>query len=133
MFLSINWYISVKKLFKVKDFKERKEALNRELAQFTSILDELLPRYTLLLEKKNISQDELSELGEIEHYLIQVNAQITALKEMLEDDLYGHSLDIYYKLKAKAEAGDEIAKAKLVHMRSAFQDALKSDAIFNWN
>jgi hypothetical protein len=117
----------------VKDFKERKEALNRELAQFTSILDELLPRYTLLLEKKNISQDELSELGEIEHYLIQVNAQITALKEMLEDDLYGHSLDIYYKLKAKAEAGDEIAKAKLVHMRSAFQDALKSDAIFNWN
>ena len=133
MFLSINWYISVKKLFEVKDFKERKEALNRELAQFTSILDELLPRYTLLLEKKNISQDELSELGEIEHYLIQVNAQITALKEMLEDDLYGHSLDIYYKLKAKAEAGDEIAKAKLVHMRSAFQDALKSDAIFNWN
>jgi hypothetical protein len=131
--LSINWYISVKKLFEVKDFKERKEALNRELAQFTSILDELLPRYTLLLEKKNISQDELSELGEIEHYLIQVNAQITALKEMLEDDLYGHSLDIYYKLKAKAEAGDEIAKAKLVHMRSAFQDALKSDAIFNWN
>lgn len=133
MFLSINWYISVKKQVEVKDFKERKEALNRELAQFTSILDELLPRYTLLLEKKNISKDELSELGEIEHYLIQVNAQITALKEMLEEDLYGHSLDVYYKLKSKALAGDEIAKAKLVHMRAAFQDALKGDAIFNWN
>lgn len=118
---------------KVKDFKQSKEALNRELEQFTAILDELLPRYTLLLEKKNISPAEITELGEIEHYLIQVNAQITAIKEMLEEDLYGHSLEVYYQLKAKASQGDPVAEAKFKRMRASFEEALRSGAIINWN
>lgn len=117
----------------MKDFKQNKEALNYELRQFQTILDELLPRYALLLEKKNISKDELTELGEIEHYLIEVNAKITAIKEMLEEDLFGNSLDIYYKLKAKAKQGDLVASAKLERMKIAFEEALQSGSIFIWN
>lgn len=117
----------------MKDFKQSKEALNRELEQFTAILDELLPRYTLLLEKKNISPAEITELGEIEHYLIQVNAQITAIKEMLEEDLYGHSLEVYYQLKHMAANGDPVAEAKFTRMRASFQEALRTGSIINWN
>lgn len=117
----------------MKDFKQSKEALNRELQQFMSILDELLPRYTLLLEKKNISPAEITELGEIEHYLIQLNAQITAIKEMLEEDLYGHSLEVYYALKHKAAQGDPVAEAKFKRMRASFEEALRSGSIFIWN
>jgi hypothetical protein len=118
---------------KVKDFKQSKDALNKELEQFIVILDELLPRYTFLLEKKNISPAEVTELGEIEHYLIQVNAQITAIKEMLEEDLYGHSLEIYFQLKIRASQGDPVAEAKFKRMRSSFEEALRSGAFINWN
>lgn len=117
----------------MKDFKQSKEDLNRELKQFISNLDELLPRYSFLLKKKNISKNELTELGEIEHYLIEVNAQISEIKNMLEKDLFGHSLDVYYKLKKEAKSGDTVAKAKLERMRSTFEESLKGGSILNWN
>lgn len=117
----------------MKDFKQNKIALNYELEQFRAILDELLPRYSLLLKKDNLSKKELKELGDIEHYLIEVTSKITAIKEMLEEDLFGHSLDIYYKLKKKAVSGDQAAKAKLERMRQTFEESFKGDKIFNWN
>jgi hypothetical protein len=117
----------------VKDFKQHKIALNYELEQFKSILNELLPRYSLLLKKDNLSKKELKELGDVEHYLIEVNSKITAIKEMLEEDLFGHSLDIYYKLKKKAISGDNSAAAKLERMRQTFEESFKGDKIFNWN
>jgi hypothetical protein len=117
----------------MKDFKQSKEALNKELEQFISILDELLPRYSLLLRKKEISKEELTELGEVEHYLIEVNAKISAIKNMLEQDLFGHSLDIYYKLKEKAKNGDAVAKAKLERMRDSFEESIKGGMLYNWN
>lgn len=115
------------------DFKENKDALNRELEQFISILNELLPRYTQLLRKRNISPKELKELGDIEHFLIEVNSKISEIKSMLEQDLFGHSLDIYYKLKAKALVGDIVAKQKLDRMRESFDDSLKGGNMFVWN
>lgn len=117
----------------MKDFKQNKEALNRELKKFLTILDELLPRYSVLLEKKDITQEELSELGEIEHYLIEVNAKISSIKSMLEKDLFGHSLETYYKLKIKAEKGDQVALSKLERLKTSFEKSLKSGSIFIWN
>lgn len=117
----------------MRDFKLNKEALNKELERFMAILDELLPRYSSLLEKQNITPTELTELGDIEHYLIEVNAKITAIKNMLEQDLFGNSFETYYKLKNKAKQGDKIAVAKLERMRENFEKLFKDGAIFNWN
>jgi hypothetical protein len=117
----------------MKDFKLNKAALNKELEQFMLILDELLPRYSILFEKKNITQQELKELGDLEHYLIEVNAKITAIKNMLEQDLYGSSFDAYYKLKTKSKRGDATATAKLERINDNFEKLFKEGAIFNWN
>lgn len=117
----------------MKDFKLNKEALNKELERFMSILNELLPRYSSLLEKKNITTLELTELGDIEHYLIEVNAKITAIKNMLEQDLFGNSFETYYKLKNKAKKGDKVAIAKIERMRNNFEKLFNDGAIFNWN
>ena len=117
----------------MKDFKQNKAALNLELEKFLSILDELLPRYSELLEKKNISQKEIKELGDIEHYLIEVNAKIAEIKNKLDQNLFGHSLDIYYKLKLLAAKGDVNAASKLVRMRETFEESLAAGNIFVWN
>ena len=117
----------------MKDFKQNKEALNKELEQFQSILDEILPRYTSLLKKEDLSTTELTELGEIEHYLIEVNSKISTIKNMLEEDLFGLSLDIYYKLKIKFEDGDINAGMKLARLKKNFQETLEGGSIFNWN
>ena len=52
---------------------------------------------------------------------------------MLEQDLFGHSLDIYYKLKEKAKNGDAVAKAKLDCMRDSFEESIKGGMLYNWN
>lgn len=117
----------------MKDFKQNKEALNNELEKIFSILDELLPRYSYLLKKDHISKSELTELGEIEHLLIEVNSKISEIKNMLEDDLFGHSLDVYYKIKNKALKGDKISSAKLERLKKTFDESIKSGTIFNWN
>ncbi len=117
----------------MKDFKSNKDLLNKELERFTTILDELLPYYSSLLKKENLSNLELTELGEIEHFLIEVNGKISAIKNSLEQDLFGHSLDIYYKLKLKAKNGDFAAKAKLDRLRETFEDSFSSGSIINWN
>ncbi len=117
----------------MKDFKNNKELLSKELERFTSILVEVLPHYSALLKKENLSNPELTELGEIEHFLIEVNGKITAIKNLLEQDLFGHSLDIYYKLKLKANSGDSSAKAKLDRLRTTFEDSFTSGSMINWN
>lgn len=117
----------------MKDFKNNKELLNKELERFASILEKVLPHYSALLKKEHLSNPELTELGEIEYFLIEVNGKISALKSMLEQDLFGHSLDIYYKLKLKAKAGDISAKAKLDLLRETFQDSFTAGSMINWN
>lgn len=117
----------------MEDFNTNKEALNRELELFMAKLEELLPRYNALLNKDKLSPIELSELGNIEHYLIELNAKIMAIKEMLQEDLFGHTLDIYFKLKQSYLKGDHSAKMKYTRMRTIFQEALNSGVIVNWN
>ncbi|MFM7299841.1 MAG: hypothetical protein ACKO6J_01250 [Crocinitomicaceae bacterium] len=117
----------------MSDFKENKRQLDKELEQFIALLNQLLPQYHSLLKKKNLDQDELKKLGEIEHYLIGVNSKIMEIKGKLEQDLFGQSMDVYYKLKVQATAGDPSAKLKLEKMRDAFAEALKSGDLVNYN
>ncbi|MCF8415746.1 MAG: hypothetical protein K9G40_05855 [Crocinitomicaceae bacterium] len=117
----------------MKDFKRNKEELNRELDQFVNTLNELLPRYATLLRKPDVSNEELSELGEIEHFLIEVNHKISDIKNQLEQDLFGHSLDTYFKLKAKAKLGDTTAQRKIDRLKASFEESLRVGNVVNWN
>ena len=115
------------------DFNENKKTLNRELEQFLGILNELLPRYSTLIKKDNINEIELKELGDIEHFLIEVNSKIAVIKDMLDQNLFGHSLDLYYKYKEKAKTGDVNAQQKLNRLRDFFSESLKGENLVNWN
>ena len=115
------------------DFKENKNKLDQELDRFITLLGELLPRYHELLEKEKLSQDELSRLGEIEHYLLGVNAKIIEIKKQLEQDLFGQSLNVYYLLKTQEIEGNPHSKLKLEKMREAFSFALRAGEIINYN
>ena len=115
------------------DFNENKKTLTRELEQFLGILNELLPRYSKLIKKDNINDVELKELGDIEHFLIEVNSKIAEIKDMLDQNLFGHSLDLYYKYKEKALTGDIAAQQKLDRLREFFNESLKGETLINWN
>lgn len=115
------------------DFKAYQKELNKELDQFTKLLNEALPRYTDLVKKTNISDVELVELGELEYFLIEVNGKIAELKKQLEHDLFGLSLDLYYKLKQRAREGDIKAARKIAIMKQAFDKSLKGNSLINWN
>lgn len=114
-------------------FKEQQAAIQRELDQFVDLLAVLLPRYSKLMNANTLSEDELRELGEIEHFLIGVNGRIGELKNILEQDVFGHGLHQYYKTKIKAENGDLSAKKRMVHLKKSYKDALESGAILHWN
>jgi hypothetical protein len=126
-------YCSIIKAKYVKNFSENKDEINKELTQFIRTLNEVLPRYSMLLKKINIDDNELKELGELEHFLIEINAKITEIKNMLEHDLFGYSIDYYYQLKQKAGHGDHEAQLKLERMRDAFTESLKGDTLMIWN
>ena len=115
------------------DFNQNKKTLNQELEQFLGILNELLPRYSSLIKKDIINSTELKELGEMEHFLIEVNSKITEIKNMLDQNLFGHSLDLYYKYKEEAKSGDIIAKQKLDRLYNFFTESLKVEVLVNWN
>lgn len=115
------------------DFNDNIDAINRELEHFIDLLNKTLPRYSMLLKKENINPQELKELGDIEYFLLGVNAKITEIKKKLENDLFGLSLDAYYKLKKRAAQGVSVAERKFEIMKDAFNEALKGDTIINWN
>lgn len=115
------------------DFKKHKQTLNHELDQFNSILGEMLPRYVLLVRKQNLTPDETKELGDIEHFLIEINSKIALIKNRLDQDLFGETMQMYYKLKEEARKGDLESKARLVKLRDNLHESIKGDIFFNWN
>jgi len=117
----------------MNSFEEQKDELNRELKKLVEQLNEMLPRYTVLINKSDITKDELSELGEIEHFLIGLNSKIGEIKERLQQDLFGHTLDRYYKLKTAARKGDIDAKLLVERLKGIFQEHLEKGMIINWN
>lgn len=114
-------------------FEKHKQLLNRELDQFNTLLGEILPRYVLLVRKEDCSAEELTELGEIEHYLIEVNSKIANIKNRLDQDLFGETMDLYYKVKAEAEKGNVKAKKKFDQLKASLHASIKGDMFFNWN
>ncbi len=117
----------------LRNFSENKDEINKELSLFIQTLNEVLPHYSSLLKTQNISKEQLKELGEIEHFLIEINGKISEIKNMLEHDLFGHSFDYYYKLKAEAEAGNQEASFKLDRLKEIFTESLKGGTVMNWN
>jgi hypothetical protein len=115
------------------DFNKNEKSLNQELTKFIDTLNELLPHYSALVKKKNIDLIELKELGEIEYFLIEVNSKITEIKNKLDQNLFGHSLDLYYKYKEEAKTENLIAKQKLARLRNFFNESLKGGELINWN
>lgn len=110
----------------------RKE-LDDELERFITLLNQLLPHYHFLLKKTELDEDETSRLGEIEHYLIGVNSKIMEIKGKLEQDLFGRSIDTYYRLKNLAYGGDPHSKLKLEKMRDDIAQSLKEGQLINFN
>jgi hypothetical protein len=113
--------------------KTYQEEINKELDRFIDLLSATLPRYTELVKKSKISKPELDELGELEYFLIHINGKIADLKKKIEHDLFGLSLDLYYKLKNKALKGDKEASRKILTMKKAFDKSLKGNDFINWN
>lgn len=96
-------------------------------------LNRNINEYSSLLKKENISPAELKQLGEIEYFLIDVNSKISEIKKLLEKDLFGYRLDLYYGMKREGIAGDQQAKKKLDVMLDSFNDSLQAGMIVNWN
>lgn len=115
------------------DFQGNQGELDKELERFIELLNQLLPKYHSLLKKEKLDKKELVRLGEIEHYLLGVNAKIMEIKGQLEQHLFGKSLDTYYKLKHKAIDGDPHSRLKMEKMRDAFSEALQAGEIINLN
>lgn len=114
-------------------FEKHKEILNRELDRVNTTLSEILERYLVLIKKQDITDEELSELGEIEHGLIEINSKMAAIKKRLDENLFGETMNQYYLLKSKAKKGDLNAKKKLDQLRSTITDSVSDDTFFNWN
>ena len=112
---------------------DNKESVNKELELFMTYLNRNLLEYSTLLKKENISPNELKQLGDIEYFLIEVNSKISEIKKLLENDLFGYSLDLYYGMKREAIAGDHHAQKKLNVMLDSFNESLKAGMIVNWN
>jgi hypothetical protein len=117
----------------MENFHEQQGALDKELERFIELLDQLLPKYQFLLKKDQLDQAELVRLGEIEIYLLSLNSRIMKIKGELEQNLFGKSLDTYYKLKNQAIEGDPQSRLKMEKMRDAFSEALQAGDIINLN
>jgi len=115
------------------EFEKHKNTLNRELDQFNEILGQILPRYVDLMQSKELSESEVQELGQMEHYLIEVNGKIAEIKHKLDHDLFGETLEVYYKTKEEANKGDERAIKRLEKLKKVFSNSIKGDTFFNWN
>ena len=117
----------------MENFHEQQGALDKELERFIELLDQLLPKYQFLLKKDQLDQAELVRLGEIEIYLLSLNSRIMKIKGELEQNLFGKSLDTYYKLKNQAIEGNPQSRLKMEKMRDAFSEALQAGDIINLN
>lgn len=115
------------------DLNDNKETVNKELELFMTYLNNRLSEYSSLLKKENISVEELKQLGDIEYFLIEVNAKISEIQKSLENDLFGYSLNLYYGMKREAISGDQDAKKKRDILLDSFNESLRDGMIVNWN
>lgn len=115
------------------NLEEHKRLLNQELDRFNALLSEILPRYVLLMKKRDCTPEEEKELGNIEHLLIEINGKIAEIKNKLDHDLFGETMNIYYQAKEDAKKGNLEAKIKLDKLRKRLMESVQGDVFFNWN
>lgn len=115
------------------NFDKSRKSLTEELDHFIYVLNELIPHYERLMKKKVLNDSEAKELGDVEHFLIEVNAKINDLKSRLDQHLFGHSLDLYYKYKEKAKDGDLYAIQKINRIKDLILNTLEEDSLMKWN
>ena len=96
-------------------------------------LNKMAPRYHKLKAKDMLSDAERKELGEIEYFLIEISPQLERVKNLINQDLYGMSVDFYYKLKMKAQNGDIDAKKMIDKLRPGLLEAMGKSAYEHWN
>lgn len=113
--------------------REQTAAIQKELDRFVELLKVVQPRHAFLLSKDNLNDEEITELGDLEYFLMEVNAQIATIKSRLENELFGRGLQVYYHTKKLAALGNENAKRKLGRLRSSFENALENGSIICWN
>ncbi len=114
-------------------FIQKKEEIDKELKQFVLLLNEVLPTYSKLLKKASLGDEEVTLLGDIEYYLIELNAKIAQIKNGLDEDLFGHSIDLYYRIKAKALSGDPESIVRVARMKNMYFDTLQNRENSRWN
>ena len=112
---------------------EQKRRLNKELDEVNLVLGQILPRYLELIKKESTSPEEDKELGDTEHALLEINTKIAEIKSTLDQDLFGETISLYYRVKAKAKTGDLNSKLHLDRLRTKFQTLMERDNFFNWN
>jgi hypothetical protein len=115
----------------MKNLKETQQKMNYEMEQFTSIIQQLLPKYIALVEKPTLSLQETYELGEIEYSLVEINDKLNCIREQITRNLFGYSLDNYYKLKKYFV--DSNLEMKLNHLKKTFESEIREGDIIIWN
>ncbi len=113
--------------------REQQAAIQKELDRFVELLKVVQPRHALLLKKEDLNELETKELGDLEYFLMEVNAQIAVIKQRLENELFGRGLQTYYQTKSLANSGNENARRKLGRLRKSFENALDNGSIICWN
>lgn len=109
------------------------ESLQRHLRNLEQEMYEVIHRYIALMMKENPEKKDLSDLGELEYFLIAMDARIRHISYILEQELFGTSMERLLQMKNKAKAGNLIAKLKYDEMRKGFQDSLNAGVIFSLN
>jgi hypothetical protein len=107
--------------------------LNKELDEFHFVLGQILPRYLELMKKKCKTPEEKYELDNTEQTLLEINTKIAKIKNKLYQDLFGETINLYYRVKAKANLGDLNSKIHLDRLRAKLQTSIEGDHFFNWN
>ena len=109
------------------------ENLLRHLSNLELALTDVIPKYLELVARDKLNKQELTELGELEYFLMEIDSRIKQITQMLEQQLYGSTMERMLTMKAKARSGSMTAKLKYDEMRKNFQEMLSSGVIFEWN
>jgi hypothetical protein len=114
-------------------YKEQNSQMHKELERFVSLVANVRTKYTRLMNKGELNDQELEELGEIEYFLISALSRLDDFKAILEQDVFGHSLQLYNDLKSRASLGDIQAERKLNRLRETFHESIFSGGVVHWN
>ncbi len=110
-----------------------KANLEKNLQLVEQNLYKFIPRYLELVQADSLTPMEISELGELEYFLMSIHARINHMKDILDGELFVGSLPTLFATKKKAENGDIDIKLKYEALRKSYQESLTAGTIIDWN